>query len=239
MPRIRKQQRKRKNRQRRGSDQLSRSVKVLSSVPQALSTVHRFRRCWNQSTSYVANTGFFSAAFDMEINFCLNTSDIRLGGVSIYGPTIPSYTEFTSLYDDYRIKKVILRLDWSQNSYSGSTTTIMPPLLYYVQDFNDSNAVSLSTILQYPEVKTHSFYQNGYKPLIMELTPRPLVDLAGTGVGTGYGPTLEAPWIRTSETNIPHYGVKIYGHNFDVATASATGFVNIMAAFELEFRGVK
>jgi len=175
----------------------------------------------------------------MEINFCLSTSDVRISGVSVYGPSLPSNSEFIALFDDYRIKKVTLRLDWSQDGYPGSSPTVMAPLIYYVQDFNDSNAVALTDIMQYPEVKNHSFYERGYKPLIIELTPRPLTDLAGNGLVTGYAPTLASPWIRTSEPAIPHYGVKLVANNFGVANASIVGYVSNTAYIDFECRGVK
>lgn len=218
---------------------MSRSTKTLTTVPRAPSLVHSFRRAWNVNIYYNASTGWFAAGQDMTFSFSLSVSDLRISGTTVLGPNLPAYAEITDLFDDYRIKKVTLRFDWSQDGYPGSSPTLMAPLIYYVQDFNDASTTNLTNLLQYPEVKNHSFYSGGYKPLIVELRPRPLMDIASTGITTAYGPTLAAPWIRTSEPGVPHYGFKLAANNFGVATNATVGNVSLTAYIDFECRGVR
>lgn len=111
--------------------------------------------------------------------------------------------------------------------------------MYVVADYDDSSDANVSALLQYPGVRTHSFYENGYTPMIFTISPKPLKDVAGLGVTTTYSPDTSMPFIRTAEMTTPHYGIKIATQTIGGSSASVTGFVMFTAFIDLEFVGVK
>lgn len=218
---------------------LSAIGRVTRTVPRAITTVHKVRRSWNQVISYNPVFGFFGASPNLQFNFAASASEIRLGGVSVYGPTLPNASEFAAIFDQWRITSVTLRADWNLNSYSTTDVASAPPLLYIAPDYDDSSDANVSTLLQYPGVRTHSFYQNGYSPLIFTIKPKPLKDVAGGGVTTTYSPDTSMPFIRTAEMTTPHYGIKIATQTLGGSSSVNTGFCMFTAYVDLEFVGVK
>lgn len=208
--------------------------RVMKVVPQVPKRLYSFRRSWQLAIPYTGSTGWSAAGFDLEFNFALSVSNVNIGGVAFYGPNTPNYSEFVNLFDQYRIRRVILRVDWDFNAYSPANTTLTAPLIYHMADYDESTSVVLTDILQYPKVNVHSFMQNGYSPLIVEVIPRPLTDIASTGVLTAYGPTIQSPWIRTSEATTPHYGIKMVASNFGIATASVIGTANFTCYIDFD-----
>ncbi len=193
------------------------------------------RRSWTQDIGYYGTAGWFnSGALDFQINFAAGQSNINLGGVGVYGPSTPNFAELSNLFDQYRIHQATIRIDWDYNSYPVSGGTSVAPLIYYVADYDDSGSSPVSTLLQYPGVKTHSFLENGYSPLIVSVKPTPLRDIASTGVLTSYGPMTSAPWIRTAEMGTPHYGLKFCASQFGIGGTALIGNVTITCYLDIE-----
>lgn len=197
------------------------------------------RRSWNQLIPYSPGNGFFAASPNIQINFGGSVSNVNLGGVGVYGPTLPNSSEFAAIFDQWRITSVTLRADWNLNSYGPSHVNDSPPLLYVIADYDDSADANVQACLQYPGVRTHSFLQNGYTPMIFTIKPKPLKDVAGSGMLTTYSPDTSMPFLRTAEMTTPHYGIKIATATLGAASTSVTGFLMLTAYVDLEFVGVK
>ncbi len=135
--------------------------------------------------------------------------DWRLDGVSIYVDNIPNTTEFSNLFDQFRIKSVSLSVDTPAFFSNSGTSPAALPQIWYAADYDDTAMASLTDLMQYPQVRKHNFYTDGYKPLIFKFSPKPLRDVAGAGVTTVYGPMPVSPWLRTSNMTVPHYGIKL------------------------------
>jgi hypothetical protein len=129
--------------------------------------------------------------------------------VSIFNSSLPNLTEFSNLFDQWRLKSVVVRGDFAAGYSSTATTPVILPNMYYVADYDDSQDCQINDMLQYPQCNVHNFYRNGYEPFQVTLQPKPLRDVAGSGISTGYGPMPVAPWLRTAEMSLPHYGLKI------------------------------
>lgn len=153
-----------------------------------------------------------STADTIQLSFSPGATDYRFGGVSIYASSVPNIGEFQNLFDQWRLKGVVVQFDIAFG-YQGlavpNTSPVIAPLMWYAADYDDSGDAVISDLLQYPQVQCHNFYHNGYAPFIVSLNPKPLRDIAGSGVTTGYGPMPVAPWLRTSNMSIPHYGLKL------------------------------
>lgn len=93
-------------------------------------------------------------------------------------------------------------------------------------------------MLQYPQCRVHNFYKDGYNPFQVTLSPKPLRDVAGSGLSTGYGPMPTAPWLRTADMSIPHYGLKMALDYFGYVQTINMGLV-ITIWYDLEFTNPK
>lgn len=189
--------------------------------------------------TYGATDGY--AFNDVQLAFAPGSTNYRIGGTSIYSDALPNNAEFSNLFDQYRIKSVIVRMDcpdaWA-NSAPTPTQPVFLPLVYYALDYDDPGSALKNNLLEYPQVNIHSFYTNGYKPLILKFSPKPLVDIAGSGIATAYGPMQKAPWIRTSEMTVPHYGLKMF-FEFPSSTQINTIQISYTIWYDLEFTNPK
>lgn len=213
--------------------------RMLAKVPRNSLTTYKIRRAWTQAISYSPATGFFAAGNTVQIQFAASASNINIGGVGVYGPTLPNASEFSALFDQYRIDQVSLRLDWNSNTVATIDVASTPPLIYICADYDDGSDATVNAILQYPGCRTHSFLTNGYTPLVFNLRPLPLKDVAGLGISTGYSPDTSRSFIRTAEMTIPHYGVKFAADIFGGSSSSVTGRLNITCYIDLEFTNPK
>lgn len=174
----------------------------------------------------------------MQITFAPGATDWRLSGASVYSDAVPSSAEFAYLFDQYRIAGITLRVDMPLMFCNSGVTPVIYPNIYYVADYDDPGDATLVDLLQYPQCQIHQFNEDGYKPLMISLRPKPLRDIAGGGISTGYGPMSTAPWIRTAEMSIPHYGFKLAFDFFNIAQTQDLALV-FTICYELEFTNPK
>lgn len=230
----------RRTRQKRQGDRLPTDIgRVTSTVPRGVVTSYKIRRAWQQEITYAPTSGFFAGGPNLQFNFSGSASEVRIGGVATFGPVLVNSSEFSSLFDQWRINSVTMRFDWNTNSATPAEATLVAPLLFMAPDYDDSGDANVAALLQYPSVRTHSFYQNGYSPLIYTLTPRPLKDVAGTGLLTSYSSDMSKPFIRTAELATPHYGVKIATTPMGATSTVAIGRIFITCYIDLEFTNPK
>jgi len=177
--------------------------------------------------------------FDMELTFCPSATRYYIQGASIYGDSLPNVTEFSSLFDSWRVKKVVVRMDFPMGySNSGYNPGLILPQVVYVPDYNDAGTVSKSDLLQYPQVQVHNFNKDGYTPLMFELSPQALQEVSSGIVSTGYANLPLGTWLRTSNMDVQHYGVKMYFDFFNQAANLSFPF-EFTIWYELEFTNPK
>jgi hypothetical protein len=133
---------------------------------------------------------------------------------------LPQYTEFSSLYDEYRILECSVKVE---PRYETNVTTSNDSYLLILGWFNDHNGAAAAT---YDIAENPWLERRGYKQIIMDkaavvkFSPRPLQgSVLGTVAGTAtYG---RAPWLSTGDSSVPHYGgaFRLYAPH---ATASFT-----------------
>jgi len=170
----------------------------------------------------------------MQINFSAGQVDIRIAGVSTYLLNTPGISEISALFDQYRLNRVITRFDWSMNAYSSfNDIDRSAPLIQAVIDYDDSANAILTDIAQYPNCLTHSFITNGYKPLIIPCSPRLQSNITDAAGATALAPT-KAEFIRTSNLNVPHYGIKLAVGEQGSSSASYCGYMTLSFYLDLE-----
>jgi len=174
----------------------------------------------------------------LQLTFAPGATDYRINGVSVYTTALPNSAEFSNLFDQYRLKSVCVRVDMAPNLGNSALTPLFMPNCYYIADYDDGGDALITDMLQYPQVQLHNFWSNGYTPLMVKLNPRPLMTVSGSGISSGYSPSQTAPWIRTADMTIPHYGLKLaFDFLGQTQTASTAAVVTIW--YELEFTNPK
>jgi len=208
---------------------------ISSQVPRSVRPTFKIRRAWVQQITYSPSTGFAGLGGNLSMYFSAGTSEVFINGTSVYTPTLPSSTEFSNLFDQWRINSVTLRCDWSVNSYQPGDVLAAAPLLYAAIDYDDNSNADVSALVQYPGCVNHSFMKDGYSPFVMTFKPLPLKDVAGVGITTAYSPDTSGSFLRTSNLSVPHYGVKIATSNMGSTSTSVTGVLQITAYVDMEF----
>lgn len=230
-----------------------------------MASVHSFKRMGQPIIISNAGSGLIptltNATSGTSFNYCTLASNsagavawtVQFGGsMAFMLGQCANTSEITNLFDNYRIRKVVLRFDYNQNSAPGSssatagnTNSNAVPLIHLCPDFDD-NVVPTSRV---------DVLQNSYartirldRPYTMALTPRAQNGIAGgtnlpapTGGGvstTAAGGLLPAgTWLDCNSIQIPHFGVKFWVDNYNDA-AAFTSTLMITPTYYLECKNV-
>jgi len=198
-----------KRRQRATGNGTNAPPRRVRDLPQKSNPIFKITRAIRRVLAVDSTTIAGAVASNIQLSFAPSATDYRLDGVSVFNTALPNVTEFSNLFDQWRLKSVIVRIDLPAAFSNSGATPIILPNIYYVSDYDDSQDCDINAMLQYPQCQVHSFYRNGYEPFQVSLSPKPLRDVAGSGISTGYGPMPVAPWLRTADMSLPHYGLKM------------------------------
>lgn len=147
-----------------------------------------------------------------------------LGGAMKFTMTdLPSYTDYTALFDQYRIDQVDIEIDSLVNSAQSQATTTgnqeAMPSVTYVPDFDDANVPTTpGEINQYQRAKTWTFRGSG-KPLKFSIKPRVSVPVNSVGGGANM-PGAESPQLDIAHADVLHYGCKFWFNNLTSYTTA-------------------
>lgn len=132
----------------------------------------------------------------------LTTNDV-LGTMVFALSDLPNYTEFTSLFDQYRIIEVEVRfIPYAGNSACGPYGYSKPDLLV-VADYDDATPPATTAgLLQYENLQI----VHGNAPLTVRVRPHAAL-AAYSGAFTSYA-NVEHMWMDSGSPNVQHYGVK-------------------------------
>lgn len=118
---------------------------------------------------------------------------------------LPGYTEFTTLFDQYRIPLIEFQLISLQSTGSQVGGGFTPCKLLSVVDYDDANAPATENdLLQYENVKVVGCITSH----TIKFKPRIATALYGGAVFTAFG-NGAAQWIDVASPSVPHYGIKL------------------------------
>lgn len=144
---------------------------------------------------------------------------------------VPGYTEFTSMYDQYKICGLRQKFIFNRTSTETSGSSEMPQLLT-VNDFNDSTALANEAeALEYASYKMRRLdkpVSRYYRPSINVTVPNATSGMA-----------VKSRWLNTSEVDIDHFGLKVAVDTISSATGTTIGTLRIYYTFYLAFKGKK
>lgn len=149
------------------------------------------------------------------------------------------YSSYAAIFDQYRIKEVLLRIK-SRNNAVSVFNTASPngavPTAYIVRDLDDATALgSVADALEYDTVQTF----NGEEDCVVRLDPAVTPSVFGGGVFAGYAVKhSDELWLDMANTTIPHYGVKIEVGGLTASTTSSWAW-DLQAEAIIEFQNTR
>jgi len=160
---------------------------------------------------------------------------------------VKSYSEFSSLYDSFMITGVQMRIQLITNPSAAFTNNNTPatalanpsnwyPKIWYINDTDDSVAVSLSQMRERQGVKCKVLKPD--KALTMFVRPAIAVQTYRTLTTTGFAPKRMYLDMATGY-NVPHYGFKYVFDTNGLDPNDTYPFkIRIEYKYYLKFKGV-
>lgn len=191
--------------------------------------VHTYVRWCDKDAQYPGDTG---------PNTILASNVVQNLAYSFKLDNVVNASDFTNLYDQYRINKIHLYLERQLNQ-SGTVTVGNPSnkRIRVVWDQNDNNPLTQEDdYLEYGNCKSYQILGNGS----IRLTIYPRVNNKVEGVGGGDAFTsmpASKQWFNIAEDDIPMFGCKIF-IPADVATFGQQLF-SVRAKFYLSMKTSK
>lgn len=125
--------------------------------------------------------------------------------------------ELVSLFDNYRITKVLYRWVITRNPDQSTTATTnkgVYPRLVWRHDFNDSAPIDRNQMYQAANIREVFFGDSYQKTKWYSLSPASLLQMYESSVATAYQPKWKQ-WMDTADQAAPHYGIKyVYSELF-------------------------
>jgi len=126
--------------------------------------------------------------------------------------SIKSYTEFTALYDRYRLDKVVVKLRMinnvdnsiALNNATAQSGTNWYPQVWSINDYDGGAGDTVSSIRERQGVKCRTISPN--KPLTFTVRPAVAVNLYKTSLLSGYG-NRWGQWVDAATPDVKHYGL--------------------------------
>lgn len=217
---------------------------VPRSVTRALvgSRVHTFKRqaasmilrCTPGSGNAIdfIGSGLTGSASVVDPDF----SGTQMGGASMNFQLnfVTNPTEFTTLFDRYRIVGVKLQFLPGQNNSDAYINGFASPLpyLYYAQDWDDAGVPGSQTeVTQYGTVKCRRLD----KPFSVFIKPKAAAQVYHTGVTSAFA-TANNAWIDCSNGDVQHYGMKLWLKNVMCDPSHANFNCVVIPTYYLQFR---
>lgn len=169
----------------------------------------------------------FSRSFDIG---GLPKAATDLGHAFPFGLSLlPNSSEFTTLFDRYRIRQVDVRITLDQRDGSGGVQRY-PTVWAYMDDDDASIPTAKSSVLERQSVRPFTFSdaKNVYS---VSIQPRWLLD--------GTSKASLAPrdmWIDMSTPSVSHYGLKLWVDNYNTTSG---GYIKMDATIHFECQCVR
>lgn len=193
------------------------------------------RRTYRRGRRFV-NTGLTTTRFVIKESIAGN--DLVPGGTKGYSFALnetPANSEFTALFDQYRLNSVSYRFVLRRDPDHATTATNRGWIarIMFVTDRDDATAPgNFAELQQIPSAR--EIWLNDSKPVSRWYRVRPSsVAAVFNGVASAYAPK-RAQWLDITYPGVPHYGVKMV---YDQLYAGTDIFVE--ARYNMSFKGVR
>jgi len=203
-----------KSSKRRGGNNLSRDVAVARNISQG--NIYSCVRTVNFGTITLP------AATDGGSGRRFSLSDL------------PGSSDFTNLFDQYRITAVEIVYVFSTHILASQARY---PRITFSVDYTDaSTPASENAVLEYQNSETYQFGQTKHTFKRM-FKPRAAL-AAFEGAFTGYGAAPPNMWFDCSDSGVQYYGVKEWVSNFN-STLNTGAIINVYARYHMDFKNAR
>lgn len=149
-------------------------------------------------------------------------------------------SEFTNLFDQYRLRCVIMKFRLIPPPEANNTPTTLQfyPDIVATVDHDDANVpTDLDTIRQYGKCKSGILKPNSW--FTYRCFPTTSMQMYRTATTTGYAPVKNSQWIDLAYTDIPYYSVKVGIDYTSLGTLAANAGVEVRAYLTWEFKNAR
>jgi len=152
---------------------------------------------------------------------------------------LPAYTEFTELFDQYKITGIkVTFMPLYRDSLLGVASTasaIATPNIWIAA--SDDGSQNLSTQIKAMQVQNARMISDPYKPFSIFLKPKFILETV-VGLGIAGTHSKSGGWLDTDNPNVLHYGLAIGGDSPGVpATTSFNPMVySVFAKYYMQFK---
>lgn len=148
---------------------------------------------------------------------------------------IPASAEFTSLFDQYRVRNLKISFVPLRNVASGSNSYI-PMMFVSRNDYNNVVGPStIASIMQREDVISHRLDT----PLVVDYKPKVLAAQIDLGNTISANSQFDGQWLNTSDILVMHSGLKIWIDSGGATGSTLSCCVVVVVEFDLEFRVVQ
>jgi hypothetical protein len=149
----------------------------------------------------------------------INKGTIDQGyGVAFTLADLPSSSEFTALFDQYRI-------NWVEYTFTLKTPfNALPasPLIYVAEDHDDSSPPSRTFVNERQGCKVLSFGIDRNR-ITVRVVPTVVNQVYQSAVASGYSRMEPGTWLDCSYPSVPHYGLKYFIDNYNTSVGTIIG----------------
>lgn len=180
--------------------------------------VHKFKRY----ASALGVCNVTNGTYDANAKWAIPAALTQAGmGCSFALTDLPSFADFTTLYDQYQLRMVVVEIklvtspdaNQSVNSLSVLNGSNFFPTLWYVMDRDDTVAPTLDVIKQYATVKHKVLRPNTLIRIPIKLsTLQSVYNVynSTTSSATFSRRVNTSPtWLDVTDQSVPHYGLKL------------------------------
>lgn len=122
---------------------------------------------------------------------------------------LPAYTDFTNLFDSYRVTGMKAKFLFDKNSAEVHGTDVSIPMIGTCTDKDDVAALTTENAFwQYEDFK----YRRLDKPVSVFVKPRIAQSAYAGGIFASYVEGKAKQWIDCNSTTVEHYGIRYYIH---------------------------
>lgn len=210
-----------------------RSRYPLYKKPSAYAMIYPIQRRAQYTCNLVPSRGFvdqISSQYSFFLGFQFSLEGVQpwLATQAQAEQPLPNSSELQSLFDRYRLKKVIVTVYYSVNS--SETGQVPMPLIKQALDFNQVTGTNDLNEYAGSHVKQMGNATNGWKFYLTTPTVSNAVE-TNTAPTANLAQSAISPWIDTASPGVNHYGMRFQAGVFGNASDSVAG--NFLFQFEL------
>ncbi len=154
----------------------------------------------------------------------------QFGAMQFRLNALPDYTEFTTLFDQYRIDKVKVQFMPRGNSSEVGTNNNNCKI-FTVLDYDDDTApASIDAVCEYDNLRTGTYDKDHTRSLVPKFSDA----IYQSAVATAYGP--KTGWLDCSYPAVPHYGLK---YVLQATAAASNVIIDIKYTYYVSFKAVR